>query len=126
MNLNHFKKVGVKTCRKIYGNKFEKLISNVGSFSPDLSRWLVFEGYGKVLGRKGLSLIERELCIISVLSVLKFADQLYSHINGAIRVGLNYSDVKSVISNLGIINNQAGKKFGLRVFEKYKKEKGFR
>ncbi|HMN25600.1 MAG TPA: hypothetical protein PKE38_13935, partial [Ignavibacteriaceae bacterium] len=48
-----YKSRGEKNCRKIYGNKFDKLISNVKSFSPELSEWLIVEGYGKVLGRNG-------------------------------------------------------------------------
>jgi hypothetical protein len=30
-------KIGVANCRKIYGNKVEKLIENIKSFSPELS-----------------------------------------------------------------------------------------
>lgn len=51
-----------------------------------MAEWLIIEGYGKVLGRKGLSLKERELCIVSILSAMKFEEQLYSHIIGAINV----------------------------------------
>ena len=80
------KKVGVVNCKKIYGNKFDKLISNVKEFSPELSKWLVTEGYGKVMGRKGLSLKEREMCNVAVLCSLKYDSQLYSHINGAMRL----------------------------------------
>ena len=76
MNLYHFRKRGIINCRKVYGDKSEKLISNVKQFSPDLAEWLVLEGYGKVLGREGLSFKERELCIVAVLTVLGFEDQI--------------------------------------------------
>ncbi len=85
MNLYHFRKRGEANCIKVYGHKFEKLIKNVKNFSPDMAEWLVLEGYGKVLGRKGLNFKEREFCIVAVLTVLKFEDQLYSHINGAVQ-----------------------------------------
>ncbi|NWG29483.1 MAG: carboxymuconolactone decarboxylase family protein [Ignavibacteriaceae bacterium] len=124
MNLYHFRKRGKANCKKVYGNKFEKLISNVRSFSPDLAEWLVLEGYGKVLGRKGLSLKERELCIVATLAVLKFEDQLYSHINGAFRAKTSAEEIEGVIDSLNLIGNKNTSAFGLRVLNRYKKEKG--
>lgn len=50
------KESGEKTCKKIYGDKYDKLINNVSGFSAELSEWLVVEGYGKVLSRRGLRL----------------------------------------------------------------------
>ena len=124
MNLYHYKKRGEQNCKLIYGSKYDKLIYNVRHFSPDLSKWLVLEGYGKVLSRKGLSLKEREFCIVSVLSILKFEDQLYSHINGAARTGAKLIEIKSVIENLKLINKHREAGFGLRVLRRYVIEKG--
>jgi alkylhydroperoxidase/carboxymuconolactone decarboxylase family protein YurZ len=124
MNLYHFRNRGEANCKKVYGNKYEKLINNVKGFSPDLAEWLVLEGYGKVLGRKGLSLQERELCIVAVLTVLKFEDQLYSHINGAIRAKTSIDEIYSVIVSLSFIGNSNLTSFGLKVLSRYKKEKG--
>ncbi|MBT8386754.1 MAG: carboxymuconolactone decarboxylase family protein [Ignavibacteria bacterium] len=124
MNLYHFRKRGEKNCKAIYGKKFEKLIDNVKSFSPELSEWLVLEGYGKVLGREGLSLKERELCIVSVLTALKFEDQLYSHINGAIRVGVTKRDVENVIENISLLEKKSLVNFGKKVLNKYRRSKG--
>jgi len=124
MNLYHFRKRGEANCKKVYGNKFEKLISNVKNFSPDIAEWLVLEGYGKVLGRKGLSLKERELCIVATLAVLKFEDQLYSHINGAFRAKASVEEINGVIDSLNLIGNKNISAFGLRVLNRYKKEKG--
>jgi len=124
MNLYHFKTRGEKNCKAIYGKKFDKLIANVNSFSPELSEWLVLEGYGKVLGREGLSLKERELCIVSVLTALKFEDQLYSHINGAFRVGATSNDVNAVIENFSLLGKKSLVNFGKKVLNKYRKNKG--
>jgi alkylhydroperoxidase/carboxymuconolactone decarboxylase family protein YurZ len=114
---------GEKNCRIIYGNKFEKLISNVKSFSPEIADWLIIEGYGKVLGRTGLSFTEREICIVSILSALKFKDQLYSHINGAIRLKVGYELTFRVIKNLELISAKSSAKFGLRVLKEYQLQK---
>jgi len=124
MNLYHFMNKGIKNCKKVYGEKFEKLITNIKGFSPDLAEWLVFEGYGKVLGRRGLSFKERELCIVAVLTVLRFKDQLYSHINGARRVGVSIEEIKSTIKNINLVGYKNLVKLGLAVLNKFEKEKG--
>jgi len=124
MNLYHFRKRGEKNCKAIYGKKYDKLIANVKSFSPELAEWLVLEGYGKVLGREGLSLKERELCIVSALAALKFEDQLYSHINGTIRVGASVKEIEEVIKNLSLLGKKSLTGFGKKVLKKYIKSKG--
>ena len=124
MNLYHFRERGEINCKKVYGYKYEKLISNISSFSPDLSEWLVLEGYGKVLGRRGLNFKERELCIVAVLAALKYDEQLYSHINGAYRARATVAEIKRVIENLNLMKRKNISSFGLRVLEKFEKGKG--
>ena len=118
-DLEKYYKLGEKNCRIIYGNKYDKLISNVKSFSPEIAEWLIIEGYGKVLGRNGLTLKEREVCIVAILSALKFRDQLYSHINGAVRVKAGVEIIFKVIKNLELISAKSATKFGLRVLKEY-------
>jgi 4-carboxymuconolactone decarboxylase len=114
---------GEKNCRKIYGDKFEKLIYNVNSFSPELSEWLVIEGYGKVFSRKNLTLAERELLIIVVLASLKYESQLYSHLNGAYRLHLNPQLIELTLNDLKLIS-PTGSRFGLKVWSIFKIKKG--
>ncbi len=120
----HFIERGEVNCRKIYGDKYDKLIGNISSFSPELSAWLVTEGYGKVLGRKGLSLREREVCSIAVLTALKFESQLYSHINGGHRTGLQWKEIEAVIDSLALLNKNDCVKFGRKVLSSFIKRKG--
>lgn len=124
MNLYHFRHRGEITCRKVYGNKYEKLIYNIKKFSPDLAEWLVLEGYGKVLGRKGISFKEREMCAIAVLVVLKFEEQLYSHIGGAIKSGSSVENIKGLMKNLDLLKGKNYSEFGLKVLKRFNKEKG--
>lgn len=123
-DLNKYRARGTKNCKKIYGQKFDKLISNVEMFSPELSDWLMLEGYGKVMGRKGLSLKKRELNNVAVLTVLKFDEQLYSHINGAFRTGSSIDEISSVILNLDLFEIKGLKEFGMKTIKKYIKKKG--
>ena len=125
-DLKNYLTRGIKNCRIIYGNKYEKLISNVESFSPELSDWLIIEGYGKVLGRKGLNLRDREVCIISILSSLKFKDQLYSHINGAVRAKAGFDLITKVINNLEMISAKSSQKFGLEVLKNYRSQRNIK
>lgn len=122
-NIPLFKKRGNENCRKIYGSKFEKLVNNVNSFSTDLSDWLITEGYGKVLGRRGLPLREREVCNIAVLSSLKYDSQLYSHINGGYRLGLSISEIERIIQSTAVLNRNDCVKFGMEVLKSFRKEK---
>jgi alkylhydroperoxidase/carboxymuconolactone decarboxylase family protein YurZ len=124
MNLYHFRKMGELRCRKVYGDKFEKLIRNINNFSPELAEWLVLEGYGKVLGRKGLSFKERELNIVAVLTVMKFEEQLYSHISGAIKAKASIQEIETVIKNLNFLKRKNLSGFGMKVLNRFRKEKG--
>jgi alkylhydroperoxidase/carboxymuconolactone decarboxylase family protein YurZ len=122
-DLHKYLKRGEKNCRIIYGSKYDKLISNIKSISPEMAEWLIIEGYGKVLGRKGLSLMEREVCIVSILSALKFKDQLYSHINGSFKVKVKYSTQVKIIENLNLISAKSEAVFGIKTLNEYLKNK---
>lgn len=122
-DIKKYSKTGVANCRAIYGKKYDKLISNVQAFSPELADWLIVEGYGKVLGRKGLTFREREVCIVSILTALKYKDQLYSHLNGAVRLNAGVELLRRTISNLEIISAKPAKKFGLRLLNEYLRTK---
>jgi len=125
-DLNKYRQRGTKNCKKIYGRKFENLLSNVKGFSPDLSDWLLLEGYGKVMGRRGLSLKKRELNNVAVLIVLKFEDQLFSHINGAFRTKSTFDQIKKVITNLKIFGKAGLSRFGMRVLNRFLKQNGIK
>jgi 4-carboxymuconolactone decarboxylase len=55
------------------------------------------EGYGKVLGRPGLELATRELCILALLVVLGAPRQLYSHIRGAQNAGASSQEIQEAL-----------------------------
>ncbi len=126
MNLYNFRLRGEANCRKVYSSKFEKLIKNIKNFSPDLADWLVLEGYGKVLGRKGLTFGEREMCVVAVLTVMKFEDQLYSHINGAVKAGNSISKICGLMEALSTLEGKNNFSFGKRILKEYEREKGMR
>ena len=84
-------------CRVVYGGQYERLRENVRALHPAMERWMVVEGYGKVLGRPGLDLRVRELCIIVILAVQGVPRQLYSHIRGAVNAGATEAAIEEAL-----------------------------
>ncbi len=84
---------------RIYGHVARRLFDRVAYFHPDLARWMITEGYGKVLMRPGVPIAVRELCIIPVLVVLDHPDQLRSHIRGAMRIQAPVRWVRAVLDD---------------------------
>lgn len=88
---------GEGVCRTIYGRAYEKLRRNIERSHPAMDRWMVTEGYGKVLGRPGLSLRVRELCIVSMLAATSWEPQLHSHLRGALHAGATPKEVEEAL-----------------------------
>ena len=88
---------GEELCRVVYGDAYRKLRGNVRRLHPDLDRWMIEEGYGKVLSRPGLDVRDRELCIVALLAVQDQEPQLHSHLRGVLRVGASESEVKATL-----------------------------
>lgn len=88
---------GAEVCAAVYGGQYERLRENIARLHPDMERWMVTEGYGKVLGRPGLPLKTRELCIAALLAGLDAPRQLYAHLRGALEVGASTAEVEAVL-----------------------------
>lgn len=79
---------GEEVCRAVYGSQYDALRQVMAGVHPDLDRWAVAEGYGKVLGRPGLDLGTRELCIAALLAGTTASRQLHAHLRGCLNVGV--------------------------------------
>lgn len=75
---------GEQVCATVYGDNYSKLRDNVAALHPDIDRWMVTGGYGRVIGRDGLDLATRELCLVALLAVWGVPRQLHSHLRGAL------------------------------------------
>lgn len=78
---------GEATCSAVYGEMYPRLRENMRALHPSIDAWMIVEGYGKVLGRPGLDLPRRELCIVAACVASRQDRQLVSHLHGAINVG---------------------------------------
>lgn len=92
---------GIALCQKVYGDKYVPLKEKVMAMAPDVFRWMVIEGYGKVLSRPELEITVRELSIIAFLMMENREKQLYAHIMGALNVGASCELLRYVVNDIG-------------------------
>ncbi|NOT08578.1 MAG: carboxymuconolactone decarboxylase family protein [Gemmatimonadales bacterium] len=88
---------GEVVCRMVYGANYERLRQNVRAMHPSLEAWMLVEGYGRTLGRPGLDLARRELCVIAQVAVQGAERQLHSHLRGALNAGAEPSAVAEAL-----------------------------
>ncbi|HVH12793.1 MAG TPA: carboxymuconolactone decarboxylase family protein, partial [Longimicrobium sp.] len=88
---------GERVCAAVYGANYGALRINVGRLHPDVDGWMATGGYGRVLGRPGLDLATRELCVAALLAVWNVPRQLHSHLRGALNAGASPREVDEAV-----------------------------
>ncbi len=89
---------GAAVCRAVYGRAYHKLLVNLRGLHPALEDLVLVDAYGKVIGRPGLDLKRRELATVAAIAVLGTAQQLHSHLRGALNVGASGAEVEAVLA----------------------------
>jgi 4-carboxymuconolactone decarboxylase len=84
----------------VYGRKYDALRQAVTRLHPALDAWMLQDGYGKVLARPGLSLAQRELCIVAACAASEQLPQLRSHLRGALNCGATLEDLAQTLTAL--------------------------
>ena len=109
---------GEQTCAIVYGDHYDRLRENIARLHPDLDRWMVLGGYGKVLGRPVLSLAVREMLIVAMLVVQGESGrrQLRSHLKGALNAGVSSGDVVRVIEHAAAFTAPANRDLALKLW----------
>ncbi|MEO8879502.1 MAG: carboxymuconolactone decarboxylase family protein [Gemmatimonadaceae bacterium] len=87
---------GEQTCENVYGTLYKRLRANIRTLHPALDSWMI-DLYGRVLGRPGLDLKRRELCIVAACAALEQDRQLHSHLHGAINAGASPEEVDDTL-----------------------------
>src|SRR5207302_11122564 len=88
---------GAAVCRDVYGRAYHKLLVNLRALHPALEDLVLVDAYGKVIGRPGLDLKRRELATVAAIAVLGAAQQLHSHLRGALNTGASPEEVDAVL-----------------------------
>lgn len=89
---------GEATCSTVYGRFYDRLRVNIHELHPALDRWMVEEGYGKVLSRAPLDLARRELCVVAACAMARQDRQLHSHLHGALHAGAAEETVSAALA----------------------------
>lgn len=89
---------GAGVCRQVYGRAYHKLLVNLRALHPALEDLVLVDAYGKVIGRPGLDLKLRELTTIAATAVLGTAQQLHSHLRGALNTGATPEEIDAVLA----------------------------
>src|SRR5438445_2896639 len=89
---------GADGCRAVYGRAYHKLLLNLRALHPALADLVLVDAYGKVIGRPGLDLKRRELCTVATIAGLGAAQQLHSHLRGALNTGATRGEVEAVLA----------------------------
>ena len=89
---------GEAVCREVYGRAYHKLLVNLRALHPALEDLVLVDAYGKVIGRPGLDLKRRELCTVATIAVLGTAEQLHSHLRGALNTGASGAEMEAVLT----------------------------
>lgn len=104
LSRNTLKKNGIRILTCIYGEQTQRLLENFNILHPELSERIVEDAYGRILSRKGLTLQERELINVAILSIQGYHRQLYSHLRGAMRVGVPHKKIKITLQTIQAIS----------------------
>lgn len=111
---------GIGLCRRVYGDSYEPLKARVESVAPEVFRWMIVEGYGKVLSRPGLAVIDRELSIVTSLMIENLPKQLFSHMKGALNVGASRQLLQTVVGDIGSVAGE-GHRSALAIMDKLRR-----
>jgi 4-carboxymuconolactone decarboxylase len=94
---------GEELCRRVYREGYPTLLDLMNRLSPDLGRWMVVEGYGKVLSRPLLDARRRELAAVGALLVLHVPVQLRAHLRGCLNVGTSPAEVDGALRTAAVL-----------------------
>ena len=103
---------GEEVCSTVYGAAYNRLRANIRELHPALDEWMIVDGYGKVLGRSGLDLRRRELCVVAVCGALAQERQLHAHLHGALNAGATPAEVQDT---LDIVSKHVDEEIGSRM-----------
>ena len=81
----------------MYADKSEDLKTRINEAHPLMARWMIREGYGRVLSRAGLNGYERELLALSSLLALGVSPQVKAHIGGAFNLGASKRQILETV-----------------------------
>jgi 4-carboxymuconolactone decarboxylase len=107
---------GLRAMEQMFGADLAMQIrDSIGSTSPDFADYVVRAGFGDVYARPGLSLGQRNLLTIAVLTALGLERQLAIHIGAALEVGVDPAEILETIFHVALYAGHPRAVNGFRV-----------
>ncbi len=89
---------GYEVFDAVYGEAASGIRERLRGLHPELERWTLAFAYGRVLARPPLTLLERELLAVAILTALgRLEAPLLGHMRAARRLGASAEDVAAAI-----------------------------
>lgn len=117
---------GVELMDAVQGPEAARQIRNgFAAISPDFGRYVLEAGFADVYGRPGLSLAQRQLINVAVLTALGDAEaQLAVHIRGALNVGISPAEILETLFHVALYAGHPRTGNGLQVAAQVFAERG--
>lgn len=94
---------GLTTRRQVLGEDYvSRSLANVDDFTRDLQRMITEFAWGGVWSRDGLSLKQRSLNNLCMLSALNRPHELEIHLRGALRNGCTADEIRETLLQVAI------------------------
>ena len=93
---------GRRELARIGGNTGEEISARLGRLSPSMAELLVAQGYGTVYAAPELSRPFREIATVAILAAGGFSTELRIHLEGALRVGIDPSELVALAEHLSL------------------------
>lgn len=84
------------------GPDAEALTKQLAQLSPELAEWAAYDAFGRIFGRPGLSLLERESVVMGAL-IAQGAPQIAVHYKALLRVGGDDALVETFFTKVSTI-----------------------
>lgn len=94
---------GLKIRTQVLGEAYvQRSIDNADDFTRPLQEMVTEYCWGHVWGREGLSLKERSMINLAMISALNRPHELKLHVRGALRNGLSREQIREILLQVGI------------------------
>jgi 4-carboxymuconolactone decarboxylase len=94
---------GLKIRTQVLGEAYvNRSIENADDFNRPLQEMVTEYCWGHVWGREGLSLKERSMINLAMISALNRPHELKLHVRGALRNGLSREQIREILLQVGI------------------------
>ena len=94
---------GLKIRTQVLGEAYvQRSMENADDFTRPLQEMVTEYCWGHVWGREGLSLKERSMINLAMISALNRPHELKLHVRGALRNGLSREQIREILLQVGI------------------------